>query len=42
MLLSNENQTGMLYFIKGLTDRDAVIPAWIPEKYFLTVNFEAL
>ena len=25
-----------------LTDRDAEIPAWIPEKYFLTVNFEAL
>ena len=25
-----------------LTDRDAEIPAWIPKKYFLTVNFEAL
>ena len=25
-----------------LTDCDAEIPAWIPEKYFLTVNFEAL
>ena len=27
---------------EALTDHDAEIPAWIPEKYFLTVNFEAL
>ena len=27
---------------QSLTDHDAEIPAWIPEKYFLTVNFEAL
>ena len=27
---------------EDLTDRDAEIPAWIPEKYFLTLNFEAL
>ena len=29
-------------YLQDLTDRDAEIPAWIPEKYFLTVNFEAL
>ena len=42
MLLSNENPTGVLYFIKGLTGYDGDIPAFIPEKYFLNVNFEAL
>ena len=27
---------------KGLTDYDGDIPALIPEKYFLMVNFDAL
>ena len=32
MLLSNENPTGMLYFIKGLTECEPDIQAYFPEK----------
>jgi len=32
MLLSNENPTGMLYFIKGLTECEPDIQAHFPEK----------
>jgi hypothetical protein len=38
-----KEQCGNKYsLILDLTDYDVDIPAFIPEKYFLNVNFEAL
>ena len=40
--LKKNHDAKMVSTFSSLTDHDAEIPAWIPEKYFLTVNFEAL
>ena len=38
----NDDKGSFINICKNLTDYDGDIPALIPEKYFLMVNFDAL